>query len=196
MNDPQYCENCGAKLHGEAHCPQCQSATGIGVKEPEAPVRPPVPAPPVRGGIGKAIAVCFWKYSDFSGRATRAECWWFLLFILLFSVGIKYLIELSAEWKIVGIVYGLSVLLPALAAVARRLHDTGRNGWWSLFGFLPGTLYLCIPGFEKAADMDVPDVFTFFLKWVGLGTAVCLVVLLAKRSQKRRNVYGAVPEPF
>ena len=196
MNAPRYCENCGAELHGEAHCPRCQSATGVGTNGPDAPACPSAPAASGHGGIGKSIAVCFWKYSDFSGRATRPECWWFIVFIILFSTGIKFLTDLSAEWKFVAIVYGLSVLLPALAVVARRLHDTGRSGWWILFGLLPGMLYLCIPGFEQASNLELPDVWTFLFKWAGVGTLACLVVLLAKRPQKRRNVYGEVPEPF
>ncbi|MNZ89121.1 Inner membrane protein YhaI [compost metagenome] len=33
--------------------------------------------------------------------------------------------------------YSLAILLPSLALVVRRLHDTGRSGWWVLIGFIP-----------------------------------------------------------
>ena len=33
--------------------------------------------------------------------------------------------------------YGLGALIPSLAVSIRRLHDTGRSGWWSLIGLMP-----------------------------------------------------------
>ncbi|HKR48556.1 MAG TPA: DUF805 domain-containing protein [Pseudonocardiaceae bacterium] len=38
---------------------------------------------------------------------------------------------------ILGLIYALAVLLPSLAVGARRLHDTGRTGWWQLIGIIP-----------------------------------------------------------
>ncbi len=43
----------------------------------------------------------------------------------------------------------LGTLLPSLAAATRRLHDTGRSGWWQLvvlvpvLGFLAIIYFLC-----------------------------------------------------
>jgi uncharacterized membrane protein YhaH (DUF805 family) len=34
-------------------------------------------------------------------------------------------------------IYGLVVLIPALALSVRRLHDTNRSGWWLLVLFIP-----------------------------------------------------------
>ena len=34
-------------------------------------------------------------------------------------------------------IYGLAVLIPGLAVAVRRLHDTGRSGWWLLIGLVP-----------------------------------------------------------
>jgi uncharacterized membrane protein YhaH (DUF805 family) len=31
----------------------------------------------------------------------------------------------------------LALLIPTLAVGARRLHDTGRSGWWLLIGLIP-----------------------------------------------------------
>jgi uncharacterized membrane protein YhaH (DUF805 family) len=33
--------------------------------------------------------------------------------------------------------YALATLLPFLAVEVRRLHDTGRTGWWWLSGLIP-----------------------------------------------------------
>ena len=77
------------------------------------------------------------KYAEFSGRARRAEYWMFALINLivcaiLYGVGLALGIGEGIE-----AVYGLAVLLPSLAVSARRLHDTGRSGWWLLVGAIP-----------------------------------------------------------
>jgi uncharacterized membrane protein YhaH (DUF805 family) len=78
-----------------------------------------------------SIKVCFSKYADFTGRASRSEYWWFILFILLGSLAA------SMIGPITGGFFTLGTLLPTLAAASRRLHDTQRSGWWQLVGFVP-----------------------------------------------------------
>lgn len=78
-----------------------------------------------------AIRVCLTKYADFNGRATRAEFWWFTLFVTLVTAALGYLSQELAS------VFSVAVLLPFLAAGARRLHDIGKNGWWGLFILVP-----------------------------------------------------------
>ncbi len=79
----------------------------------------------------ESIKVCFNKYVDFSGRASRSEYWWFVLFVILGS----FVTSLVSHWLYV--LFALGTLLPSLAAASRRLHDTGRSGWWQLIGFIP-----------------------------------------------------------
>ena len=78
-----------------------------------------------------AIRVCFAKYAEFNGRATRPEFWWFALFITLGASALAYISEA------LGSFFLIATLLPLLAAGARRLHDTGRSGWWQLFLLVP-----------------------------------------------------------
>ena len=35
------------------------------------------------------------------------------------------------------LIYILAVLLPSVGVGVRRLHDTGRSGWWMLLGPIP-----------------------------------------------------------
>lgn len=83
------------------------------------------------------------KYGVFSGRARRAEYWYFILFYLIVVSALeiitlplaghgpnKLLTFLSAV-----VVFGL--VLPGLAVTVRRLHDTDRSGWWFLITFIP-----------------------------------------------------------
>lgn len=81
------------------------------------------------------------KYAVFSGRARRREYWFFALFhslAILVLVLIDFAIGISEEG--IGILSGLYILgtfVPALAVTVRRLHDTGRSGWWILLQIVP-----------------------------------------------------------
>jgi uncharacterized membrane protein YhaH (DUF805 family) len=85
------------------------------------------------------------KYADFNGRARRAEYWKYAL--VTFGIGIGLVILsaiLGAIAKPLGtlalVAYGifaLATLIPGLALFIRRLHDTGKSGWWLLIGFVP-----------------------------------------------------------
>ena len=81
--------------------------------------------------IQKAVRTCLTKYADFNGRAARPEFWWFVL--AQFVVGLI----LNMVLPILGGLFSLAMLLPSLAAGARRLHDMGKSGWWQLLGFIP-----------------------------------------------------------
>jgi len=78
-----------------------------------------------------SILVCFKKYAEFNGRASRSEFWWFALFITLVSAALVYISET------LGSVFLIATLLPLLAAGTRRLRDTGKSGWWQLFLLAP-----------------------------------------------------------
>ncbi|MDR7271103.1 uncharacterized membrane protein YhaH (DUF805 family) [Pelomonas saccharophila] len=78
-----------------------------------------------------SIKVCFNKYVDFSGRASRSEYWWFALFVVLGCI----VTSMVNHW--LYYLFALGTLLPQLAAASRRLHDTGRSGWWQLIGLIP-----------------------------------------------------------
>ena len=81
--------------------------------------------------FGDSIRICFTKYADFKGRATRSEFWWFMLFIVLVSVATSILSDVLSG------LFSLAVLLPSVAVSTRRLHDVNRSGWWQLVGLIP-----------------------------------------------------------
>ncbi|WP_405769267.1 DUF805 domain-containing protein [Streptomyces sp. NBC_01538] len=73
------------------------------------------------------------KYVVFSGRARRQEFWMFALLNIIVSI-VLMIVDSFIGAQIFGTVYALAVLLPSLAVGVRRLHDTGRSGWWILLG--------------------------------------------------------------
>lgn len=83
------------------------------------------------------------QYADFRGRARRKEYWFFVLFNVLFAVAFGLVDMGLGLWDqasgigVLSGLYWLAVLLPGIAVSVRRLHDTGRSGWWLLIGFVP-----------------------------------------------------------
>jgi uncharacterized membrane protein YhaH (DUF805 family) len=83
------------------------------------------------------------KYADFSGRAPRAEYWWFYLLVLVVYFVAMIIDSMMGSnfggsgYGIMTAVAGLALLIPSIAAGARRLHDTDRSGWWLLIAFIP-----------------------------------------------------------
>ena len=75
-------------------------------------------------------------YADFSGRARRTEYWMFVLFNIIIGIALKVIGSLlGISW--ISWTYSLAVLIPGLAVAVRRLHDTGRSGWWLLICLIP-----------------------------------------------------------
>lgn len=90
------------------------------------------------------------KYATFSGRAQRSEYWYFFLFYLLGFVALLIIdasIGTYSEDVQIGLLSGgfsLGLLIPSIAVTSRRLHDTGKSGWWQLMALIPliGTIAL------------------------------------------------------
>ena len=89
-------------------------------------------------------------YAQFEGRASRSEYWWFYLFTVLATAAADTL------GGTVGNLASLAFFLPGLALVARRLHDTGRSGWWFLIVFtiigIPVLLYWLVRASDAGSN--------------------------------------------
>lgn len=83
------------------------------------------------------------QYVDFKGRARRKEYWMFMLFNVIFAIvamildnvfGTTYNITFYGFFYTI---YCLAVFLPGLGVSVRRLHDTGKSGWFMLLALIP-----------------------------------------------------------
>ena len=116
-----------------------------------------------------AVIKCFMLYAVFSGRAKRAEFWWFFLFCAILGLmGQVVDTSLGLDSSIGGnglftTLIQLATFLPSLAVGARRLHDINRSGWWQL-------LWIVI-----------------FIGWIPL------VIWLASASKNENNRFGTEP---
>ena len=115
--------------------------------------------------------VGYWKkvmlenYTNFSGRARRAEYWWAYLInlaviVVLFIIGGV----IGDAGMVLPLLYILAALLPMVASVVRRLHDTGKSGWYYFISLVP---------------------------FVG---GIILLVFLATDSDRGPNQYGPSPK--
>lgn len=97
-----------------------------------------------------AIRACLADYATFDGRASRTEYWWFVLFVLLAgSAG-------TLVHEVLGALVLLLTLVPLVAVGTRRLHDTGRSGWWQLLSLVPfgGVVPLVLLALPATTDDD------------------------------------------
>lgn len=118
-------------------------------------------------GFGAAVA-SFWKnYATFTGRARRSEFWFISLFLLLTNLATAAIdfVLLGNDVErfianggggIVGLVWILATIVPALAVQVRRLHDINKSGWWMLIGFLPLAGFIVLLVFS-VQDSDVAE---------------------------------------
>jgi uncharacterized membrane protein YhaH (DUF805 family) len=125
-------------------------------------------------GFGRAIATCFRKYAVFSGRASRSEYWFFVLFEILLYI-VLLIADIAAfrgSMNVFSTLASLVLFLPGLAVLVRRLHDADKSAWWILISFVPiiGSIWLivllCTPGTAGAnryglgpAEAAIPEVF-------------------------------------
>ncbi|MCM2679883.1 DUF805 domain-containing protein [Echinimonas agarilytica] len=76
------------------------------------------------------------KFAVFSGRERRKSYWMFVLFYLIFYI-VAALIDQMIGGMTISTIFTLLLLVPSISISARRLHDTGRTGWWQLIGLIP-----------------------------------------------------------
>ena len=98
------------------------------------------PAPSM--GFQEAVVTCLkQKYASFSGRGSRSEYWYFVLFNFLVNIVASVIdgiiVGVESNFAPVSTVIGLALIVPGIAAGVRRLHDTDRSGWWLLIVFIP-----------------------------------------------------------
>ena len=84
-----------------------------------------------------SIKTCFNKFAVFSGRASRSEFWFFVLFGILGGI-ISAIIDVMIlgypfeENGPINLIFQVALIVPSLSVAARRLHDINKSGWWQL----------------------------------------------------------------
>ena len=167
-----------------------------------------------------AVRTCFRKYVTFSGRAPRSEYWWFALFVFLVSLVLSVVdaalfgdgtaeVDASPAQPITGL-WQLATLIPLLAAGWRRMHDTGRPGWYVLLPMIvaAGGLFFVLVGVggfglaERAgADTGILAQLAAIFGVTGMAVLVIVQIVLTllliwwltRPSDPTANHYGPPP---
>lgn len=156
-------------------------------------------------GFGEAIKTCFSKYFTFSGRARRSEYWWFYLFTILlgFAAGIIDVLlgTGSDDIGIFGTIASLVTLIPSLSAQVRRLHDTGRSGWWIGGAFIAVIIFGIMIAGAMGVTATSSDSFslTFAIAIIVFAIAfliwgITMLVFMCQDSDQGTNKYGPSPK--
>lgn len=147
MNN-NFCPNCGAQLTNRGtgtqnFCPSCGTRMTTNYDN----------APAETFTMISAYKSMFKKYAKFTGRSRRSEYWYatlansLIIFILYLLIGIvaaanaDYMSDGAAVFlSLIALAvfgYSFAVLIPGLAMAVRRLHDTGKSGWFMLLSLIP-----------------------------------------------------------
>lgn len=137
-----------------------------------------------------AIKSFYSRYADFSGRSTRAEYWygllWFLLGAFLCAVvdDVFFGLDLEERWLGLAVVFAMLNIVPVWALSFRRLQDMGWPGWISAAVWVISFLPAVIP----------PNVFTGQSKGllellVGL-CGVLYLIWMCRPGEPKSNSYG------
>ena len=83
-----------------------------------------------------------WRnFGNFEGRSSRPAYWYFALVHLIISFMCLFLdvavFRSADDVPVLSILYALATFIPGLSLSVRRLHDTGRSGWWLLVEVVP-----------------------------------------------------------
>ena len=150
------CEQCGQENpEGAVFCGGCGEP--ITIETHTLPSSEPLRLP--RIGFQTAVRLGFIRYFDFRGRSTRAEYWWFTLFLFLGSIVTSILDSFMGtggpEGGLIEGIFSLITLIPSIAICVRRLHDINRTGWGLLIGFtiigiIPLVIWAIQPGNQES----------------------------------------------
>ena len=102
--------------------------------------------------ILQAIQSAYLKAFDFKSRSSRSEFWPGILFHSLMGTIVSIFVNEKFTSALVSssatqdsthalimywIIFNLLLTIPSLSLQVRRLHDTGRSGWWALIVIIP-----------------------------------------------------------
>ena len=181
-------------------------------------------------GFWESVRTCFRKYFDFKGRARRSEYWWYCLFsvvacliwalfgTLLLALPVGMAVQHVSGNETAGLTTMIIILcipllflvLPSISVQVRRLHDTGRSGWWMVASIILEIVAAALPFTLFGSDAIDFDFMEEFSRSFELSTAagvadvvltiatnamsIILIVFSIFDSHKTENKYGPSPK--
>lgn len=140
------------------------------------------------------------KYADFTGRAPRAEYWWYALALIVVVIVLSIIESILGLRGMVFGIYGpltallwVATIVPGLAVGVRRLHDTSRSGWWLLL-LVPYLITVLMAVRAMAAGSMAGLASAGLLSLIGIVCCIGFLVLMVLPGTPGDNRYG--PNPY
>ena len=199
LENDVFCGECGAFLNRVATASDPETSTTNSNEATDTPELPIIE-------FGEAISRGFRNYVKFNGRATRAEYWWFFLFVQLVSLAS---VVPFVGW-IISLFGSLALITPHICISVRRLHDIGKSGWWLLlwyasiitvWSFWSIMFFASIGGLEGSGktETEMEAVFLGWIIWAGIPVLATITIVIwwiawfVKKGEKGTNNYGLDP---
>lgn len=133
----------------------------------------------------EAVLRFYLRYTNFKGRATRAEYWFVWLYIVLVNVVLNVISLVTPKAAIILLaIFSFGTLVPGISLFVRRLHDIGRRA----IPCLVFSIASCILWALGRHSETWPIVL---LAWAaGVWPFVLWVLAMVDDSQKGRNRWG------
>ncbi len=83
------------------------------------------------------------RWQDYQGRSRRREYWYFYLTSMIVGLAAQLVLGMltpvfgSTLCTLLLLLVGIAIFIPYIAVLIRRLHDTGKSGWWALLNLIP-----------------------------------------------------------
>lgn len=161
------------------------------------------------------------RYAQFSGRSSPGEFWmFFLLQLIVYSVlfvitmvaiggfsalsgasadssatatGVMGIIATAGIFALLYLLVNLIFFIPNLAVANRRLHDTGRSGWWQLIYWVPFLLYITLAVIGAGAQSSGLTAMALVMSLLQLIGLLVLIVFYVMPGTPGPNQYGPSP---
>lgn len=142
------------------------------------------------------------RYAVFSGRAPRAEYWWYRLAVGIVGLLFGFLDVLVLNGRIygnfglLGLAFAVVCTLPGIAVLVRRLHDVDRSGWWAIMQMPWYGLALAGKSpFDAAALLkELPTGVAIVAALIGVVGGFVLLIFVVTPGTEGSNRYG--PDPY
>ena len=137
------------------------------------------------------------RYATFSGRAPRAEYWWFYLLTIVVGTPLRLIDKGLGTSQVFSAIFNLAVFLPFLALTVRRLHDTNRSGGWLLAAIaLIAVLVAVVIGVSGSVEQDslYGSVGAGIAGLLMVAIGVTFLIFMVLPGTEGPNDYG--PDPY
>lgn len=161
-------------------------------------------------GFTEALSAACKKITQFKGRSRRSEFWWTYLTVFIINFICSFI-------PFIGTLMSILLSLAMIPITFRRLHDTGRSGWWYGVSMICGTIYIIVAyslviaalgGSASAADLssmsseEIVEALSegSAMGFIGIGLlagiiyGIILLIFYCQDSQKEENKYGPSPK--